>query len=121
MIYIIIALALVFIAGFLVGKSGKFYSYVDNKLYNTTGMDKYNLWMKGTGAIGVELFGIDYTQGVLTPVYRPAVRFVLNNGIVSGGFRIGDFGELNILVSYRFPFIKWIYVKDIGEARSFDE
>ena len=121
MIYIIIALALVFIAGFLIGKSGKFYSYVDSKLYDAAGMDKYNLWVKGTGAVGVELFGIDYTQGVLTPVYRPAARFISHDGIVSGGFRIGDFSELNILVSYRFPFIKWIYVKNINDARSLNE
>ena len=121
MIYIIIALVLVFIAGFLTGKSGRFYIYVNGELYTKDGAERYTLWVKELGALGAELFGVNYTNGVLTPVYRPTIRVIHNNNIWLVGVRIGDFSEIGLLISSRWPFIQIKYEDNVHNVRSIDE
>lgn len=121
MIYLIAALVLVFIAGFFTGKAGRFYFYVDGKLYAETGAERYTLWVKELGALGAELFGVNYTDGVLTPVYRPTIRFIHNNRVWLVGVRVGDFSEASLLMSSRWPFIQVRYEQNVHDARSVDE
>lgn len=121
MIYIITALILVFIAGFLTGKSGRLYFYVNGELHTRIGEERYTLWVKELGIFGAELFGVDYTDGVLSPVYRPTVRFIRSETIWLVGLRIGDFSEVSLLLSTRHPFIRVKYEREVHYARSIDE
>lgn len=122
MTYIVIALVLSFAAGFFTGKGGRLYVYLDSELHRDNALDKYHLWLGELGALGVELFGIDYTDGVLSPVYRPTVRFIRDGRVLLIGLRVGDFDEANVLLSPRWPFIKPRYERNIhSRARSLDE
>ena len=121
MIYLITALILAFIAGFLTGKAGRFYFYVDGKLHTKDGAERYTVWVKELGSLGAELFGVDYTNGVLTPVYRPTIRFIHKNKVWLVGIRIGDFSEVSLLMSSRWPFIQTRYENHIHDVRSINE
>ena len=117
---ILIALLLTFIAGILVGKGGKFYFYVDGELFDTYGRDRFIFHAPYTG-IGLNLHGVDYTDGELSAVYRPSVKWVHQDGISAVDISTGDFQELLILVAPKFPFVKIKYLYDTSVARSIDE
>ena len=121
MTYLIAALILVFIAGFLVGRGGRLYFYLNGELHGKIGADRYAIWDKATGALGVELFGVDYTEGVLAPVYRPTIRSIRSEHVRLIGLRVGDFSEMSMLMSSRWPFIQFRYQKDVHDTRSVDE
>ncbi len=121
MTYIIAALILVFIAGFLVGRGGRLYFYLNGKLHGTIGADRYIIWDKSLGSLGIELFGVDYTDGVLGPVYRPTMRTIRSEHVRLIGLRVGDFSEVSLLMSPRWPFVQFRYQKDVHDIRSIDE
>lgn len=113
-------MGLIFLLGYLLGKSGKFYFYIDGKPHSLKGSDRYMLYLPNINGLGVDLFGIDYTDGTLMPVYRPTIRFIKQDGFRVVGIRTGDFHEIVVLMSYRFPFIKVRY-ESVLHARSYDE
>lgn len=121
MTYLIAALILVFIAGFLVGRGGRLYFYLNGELRGNIGADRYIIWDRGVGSFGVELFGVDYTDGVLAPVYRPTIRAIRSKHVRLIGLRIGDFSEVSMLMSSRWPLIQFRYQKDVHDTRSIDE
>jgi len=118
---IIIALLLAFVAGILIGKGGKFYFYVNEELFEENGSDKFILYIPELHGLGVSIHGVDYTDGELSPVYRPTVKWVFQDGVAGLDISTGDFTELLILVAPKFPFIKFRHVRDTSAARSINE
>jgi hypothetical protein len=116
----IIAPVLMFIAGYLLGKNGRFYLYQDGALHSNRGAERFTLYKKGVGYF-VDLFGVDVTGSVLMPVYRPVFNIMRKDGILALVVQTGDFSEVTVMVSYRFPFLKIHSESDISEARNFDE
>jgi hypothetical protein len=118
---IILAVVLAFIAGFMFGKCGKFYFYVGGELYTEIGSDKFILYTPELHGIGADLYGIDYTDGVLSPVYRPVLKWLYKDKIAGVIISTGDFHELLIMVSTEFPFLKIKHIRDTSIARSPNE
>jgi hypothetical protein len=104
----VIAIAiLIFLIGYIIGRSRKFYLYSNGKLFQqaATGVDTFQIYSPKTQGFMVDLFGMDYNEGVVTPIYRPLFRFIRGKNRLIFGFRIGDFHECAVWASSLFPFL----------------
>jgi hypothetical protein len=120
MIEIIIAM-FIFLLGYIMGKRGTFYFYEDSQLYSQEGWEQYSVYDSKLKAFGVGLLGMDLTNGRISPVYRPTVRFLRSKGIIYIGAKLGDFREMGLMLAPEFPFIKIVHDDAMFRARSFDE
>jgi hypothetical protein len=118
---IILALLLAFTAGIIIGKSGKFHFYINGELYTEVASDKFALYVPELHGFGVDIYGVDYTEGVLSPVYRPALKWLYNDRVAGVIISTGDFHEVLIMIAPEFPFLKIKHVRDTSIARSINE
>ena len=118
---IILAILFAFVAGILLGKSGRFHFYVNGELYTEVESDKFMLYVPELHGFAVDLYGVDYTEGILSPVYRPTLKWLYKDNIAGVIISTGNFHELLIMVALEFPFIKFKHVRDTSIARSINE
>lgn len=112
---------LAFLLGYFLAKSGRLYLFTGGKLSEPDGATTYYPWLGVVNGLDVNLVGIDLTEHGAVPVYRPTLAFEIHNKVLTIGLRTGDLSEATILLSYRFPFIKFNYQRNVHEAGNSNE
>ncbi len=111
---------LAFALGYVMGKQGNLYIYHNGELSSKVGIPFfYTAYPRMRGFI-IDLVGVDFSNNQLAPVYKPTIGFAKAPAIWSMAFRMGDFDELVLLFSYKTPFFKARYIRDITKARSIE-
>jgi hypothetical protein len=107
-----------FVIGYILGRWRKFYVFRDGVRIPES-LETFQFYVPKTKGVFVDLFGLDYNEGVVRPIYRPAIRFLSQPGMKIVGFRISDFREGAVWVQSTFPFV-WAGYRNLREEKLYD-